>query len=236
MIDKKVVPEGMLDAAMRASMEAGLGIGPSTELRVVLEAALRWQKENPPVPTDDFVEEVIREHSRTNVKWSCVEWVRRMYDAPEPEVDRIDFYVKTSDGYVPWTPTEAQRKMMEFDRNNHLFQGQTHPFNPKHGSCPACAPEPEVPEEIKDLLLSGSKTSMGAGRLESLLSEAYRRGQKSTRESYRFGFTGFKPVDHPILTEWLADAKDKGVDQATQVNYRRLFERAFEAGKKEGHK
>ena len=86
MIDKKVVPEGMLDAAMRASMEAGLGIGPSTELRVVLEAALRWQKENPPVPTDDFVEEVIREHSRTNVKWSCVEWVRRMYDAPEPVI------------------------------------------------------------------------------------------------------------------------------------------------------
>ena len=112
MIDKKVVPEGMLDAAMRASMEAGLGIGPSTELRVVLEAALRWQKENPPVPTDDFVEEVIREHSRTNVKWSCVEWVRRMYDAPEPEVDRIDFYVKTPDGYVPWTPTEAQKDML----------------------------------------------------------------------------------------------------------------------------
>lgn len=213
MIDKKVVPEGMLDAAMRASMEAGLGIGPSTELRVVLEAALRWQKENPPVPTDDFVEEVIREHSRTNVKWSCVEWVRRMYDAPEPEVDRIDFYIKTANGdFVPWAPTEAQKEMMGFDREN--------------GIRPACAPEPEVPEEIKDLLAGVHPD------VTPIAIEAYRRGQKSTREIFSFRFTGFKPVDHPILAEWLADAKDKGVDQATQVNYRRLFERAFEAGRK----
>ena len=252
MSDIKIkVPEGGLKAVEQAFREVEdyncLHASSPTVLqhaRVAVESFIRWQKENPPVPSEEDASEIwamahnLDRRSETGHagKDFAVEWVRRMYDDPEPEVDRIDFYVKTSDGYVPWTPTEAQRKMMEFDRNNHLFQGQTHPFNPKHGSCPACAPEPEVPEEIKDLLLSGSKTSMGAGRLESLLSEAYRRGQKSTRESYRFGFTGFKPVDHPILTEWLADAKDKGVDQATQVNYRRLFERAFEAGKKEGHK
>lgn len=107
------------------------------------------------------------------------------------------------------------------------------------------APESEVPDEIKDMLWNESPRECvipkeeGAGLKARKLHnkeilEAYRRGYKSTRESYRFGFTGFKPVDHPILTEWLAAAKDKGVDQATQVNYRRLFERAFEAGKKEG--
>ena len=41
------------------------------------------------------------------------------------------------------------------------------------------APEPEVPEEVKDLCLTGSPTTMSAGRLERLLIEAFRRGQKS---------------------------------------------------------
>lgn len=36
---------------------------------------------------------------------------------------------------------------------------------------------------------------------------------------------------HPILADWLKDAQAKGVDTATQTNYRRLFERAFNAGK-----
>jgi len=45
------VPEGMLEAAMRASLEAGLAIGPSTELRIPIEAALRWLSENPIEPS-----------------------------------------------------------------------------------------------------------------------------------------------------------------------------------------
>lgn len=33
----------------------------------------------------------------------------------DPEVDRIDFYIKTADGeYIPWTPTEAQKQMISF--------------------------------------------------------------------------------------------------------------------------
>ncbi len=54
-------------------------------LRECLEAFIRWQSENPRVPSDEFVEEVIREHSRTNVKWACSEFQRRMYLSPEPE-------------------------------------------------------------------------------------------------------------------------------------------------------
>jgi hypothetical protein len=37
--------------------------------------------------------------------------------------------------------------------------------------------------------------------------------------------------DHPILKAWMAEAEAKGVDEATKCNYRRLFERAFEAGR-----
>lgn len=43
---KIVVPEGMLDAAMKASFDAGLGIGPSTELSIPLVAALQWLTDN----------------------------------------------------------------------------------------------------------------------------------------------------------------------------------------------
>ncbi|MFZ3343311.1 MAG: hypothetical protein WA213_20710 [Terriglobales bacterium] len=30
----------------------------------------------------------------------------------DPEIDRIDFYIKGPDGYIPWTPTEAQKQML----------------------------------------------------------------------------------------------------------------------------
>ena len=36
---------------------------------------------------------------------------------------------------------------------------------------------------------------------------------------------------HPVLAEWMADADAKGVDKATKCNYRRLFDRAFQAGR-----
>lgn len=45
-----------------------------------------------------------------------------------------------------------------------------------------------------------------------------------------------EPNVHPVLKEWLEDCKAKGVDEATRVNYRRLFERAFEAGREAGPK
>lgn len=37
-----------------------------------------------------------------------------LHPAPiDPEVDRIDFYIKTADGeYIPWKPTEAQKQMI----------------------------------------------------------------------------------------------------------------------------
>jgi hypothetical protein len=100
MSEKKiVVPEGMHRAAVErlllyeyCKVDAFEPSSSTPEQQasgrasVALEAALHWLSENPLIPTDDFVEEVIREHSRTNVKWACSDWQRRMFLAPAPEV------------------------------------------------------------------------------------------------------------------------------------------------------
>jgi hypothetical protein len=91
-----VVPEGMLKAAMQSSLSAGLPIGPSTEIEVILEAALRWLSKNPIVPTeeqerglDDAWLESKRNLTTTYHKFEhasafgAVEWQRRMFLAPE---------------------------------------------------------------------------------------------------------------------------------------------------------
>ena len=91
---KQRVPEGMLEAAMRASMDTGLAIGPSTELLVPLEAALRWQSENPPVPTDEQAKELwhrprVLGNSEPFAKVITRDWIRMMYAEPEvPEAVR----------------------------------------------------------------------------------------------------------------------------------------------------
>ena len=99
-------------------------------LEHILQAALRWQSKNAKGPTDKQFGEMVKDCGDANpgrwesfTEWQraiilCGEWERRMYDAPEPEVpdhevDRVDFYVKTTDGrYVPWIPTEEQKVMM----------------------------------------------------------------------------------------------------------------------------
>lgn len=96
--DKKiVVPEGFF-LAVKSGM---FSINPGQLMRevptVMCEKAIGW---------------ILGElrHCKT------VEDVRRMFLAPEPEVDRIDFYIKTANGdFVPWTPTEGQRQVMGFD-------------------------------------------------------------------------------------------------------------------------
>lgn len=101
-VGKIVVPDGMLEASMRASMQAGLGIGPSMELRVPLEAALRWQSEQPRVPTEAQAEDLDNwAHAQGKkdmigwVNWPEViaEWISRMYQAPEPDAPRTEGWI-----------------------------------------------------------------------------------------------------------------------------------------------
>lgn len=74
-----VVPEGMLKAVKEAQ---GISAYPT---QAVLEAAIRWQSENPVVPTVKQAQEVWDDCSRgACFRSDCLtEWQRRMYLAPE---------------------------------------------------------------------------------------------------------------------------------------------------------
>ena len=93
MSDKRyVVPEGMKQAAE----EEYLYDGQSRDVcrKVILEAALRWQAENPIVPTHAEVERILEMVQFQGLRGTSLDrlqdfvamWQRRMYLAPEPEV------------------------------------------------------------------------------------------------------------------------------------------------------
>lgn len=103
MSDKKyAVPEAGLKAAARATTALG-GRLDEQDVEPILEAFIRWQSENPQVPTRD-------EWVKFRSQWKSYEpdgvdviaffknAQRRMYLAPEPEADRIDLYRKMTDG------------------------------------------------------------------------------------------------------------------------------------------
>ena len=86
---KIIVPEPMLSAAE----DSGAGCG-SRSCEMILEAALRWLSENPIVPTDEQAKLLGKVYASNNfgsdyhdsLKRTVVEWQRRMFLAPEPEV------------------------------------------------------------------------------------------------------------------------------------------------------
>jgi hypothetical protein len=89
---KIVVPEGMLKAAsIRSDVKGLLAID---RLELILEAALRWLAENPVVPTKEQAKDVAQSllpdfEDRDNVERAIlvlVEWQRRMFLEPGPEV------------------------------------------------------------------------------------------------------------------------------------------------------
>ena len=96
MTDKRVaVPEGMLKAAMESREKAIGKVGGWSEemCRPVLEAALLYQREHPPVPTDEQAAEILNKAyadtagSKAQFQWAAREWFRIAYDAPaEPEI------------------------------------------------------------------------------------------------------------------------------------------------------
>lgn len=93
MSDKKyVVPEEGLKAALDSAGQTVSGC-PWQELATkAVEAFIRWQSENPMVPSDEDLEFLQRDAEGSvdlgfaRRKWYITEWQRRMYLAPEPEV------------------------------------------------------------------------------------------------------------------------------------------------------
>ena len=103
MNDPKIkVPEGMLKAAFNGAGKTVQGCPWQEIAAASVEAALLWMSENPIVPTTSQAEVVrdavdkVMEHGKgrllngsmvsDGVIETCVEWQRRMFLAPEPEV------------------------------------------------------------------------------------------------------------------------------------------------------
>lgn len=90
---KIVVPDGMRKAALKAIESANaVELGVEGGAKIVLEAAFRWLSENPIVPTEKQEKEMDQwaraRMAREPIRPAtfAVEWQRRMFLAPEPEV------------------------------------------------------------------------------------------------------------------------------------------------------
>ena len=159
MIQKKiVVPEGMLKVAMDATRGfTGYGydsysdiptsghIGNHATFAVALEAALRWLCENPIHPSPE-------QWQRLFSAWNArIDASETLADSPHPIEDQLRFTV------IEW-----QRRMF-------------------------LAPEPEIPDEIEDLLpfppdvvIPGDDLYRQVkAHLDNVATEAFRRGQKA---------------------------------------------------------
>lgn len=59
----------------------------------IAKDVLSWQREHPPVPTDEQAAEILNKAyadtagSKAQFQWAAREWIRRMYDAPDPPFD-----------------------------------------------------------------------------------------------------------------------------------------------------
>ena len=114
MSDKKiVVPEGMLKAA-----EKSMGWPhDDTRIKTALKAALLWQSENPIVPTDEQMREVldtmfVGPENLLDPKDAVVDWQRRMYLAPKQVVPEEikDLLVDGNDSLSSLHLIEAYRR------------------------------------------------------------------------------------------------------------------------------
>jgi len=182
-----MVPEGMLKAAVAGLIHCWDRIPKSTDYSskqvqlstAACEAALRWLSENPIVPTDDQRAELSRlvpyEDSGNGkiLSVACVEFQRRMFLAPEPEVDRIDFYYKTSDGeYKLYEQApDTNYFLIKKVHQNTKIRFEEKPI------IPSCTVEPGVPESVARLFEPNPCEKFMAGEMNQRILEAYRRGR-----------------------------------------------------------
>jgi hypothetical protein len=168
------VPEGMLEAVYEKRSRT-FCITDAQNIKVALEAALRWQRDNAPLPSAEFVAEFMKRG------WSVpplalrdfgCRYARRMYDAPEPEEKQeIDHR---------WNVQIDGNGQVCICRGNHeRSQGcQWEEWPPK-------PPVPEIPEAIKELFWERNEEyPTEADRIATEghnagILEAYRRGQQS---------------------------------------------------------
>ena len=173
--NKYVVPDGMFKSATDSWGLESDAMRKCT--KIILEAALRWQSENPIVPTDRQWYECVNESQKLGYPsnelyaHAAAEWQRRMYLAPEPEVptyeELISKWEEENRSGVPNRVVMKESQEASFDPP--LERAKKTEAN---RSCSACEQgqssergegthlegtvqhpvDPKVPEKIKDLL------------------------------------------------------------------------------------
>lgn len=166
-----MVPEGMLKAALAANPPKDKY---AMSFENVIEAALLWQRDNAPVPTGRQIQEMSDgmnaqgDHYHSTETY-CADWIRRMYDAPEPDPmfeQKEVFFNKPGDYYVH---VPANGKAPEFGPIESFVRGRS-----------AQPSEPEVPPHIKDLMeRTADLPPQQIADIKGVIVAAYRRGRES---------------------------------------------------------
>ncbi len=183
MSEKKiVVPDFMVQAGATGFLAKGSPLEPMAAAGAVLIESLRWLAENPIVPRDKEANELsdkwfANPGRNTEAFWRYAysEVQRRMFLAPEPEVKKYS----DPEFEAWWSSTNNQNwfsnKPIDVSvlKETAFYAWRAHKLNTK----------PEVPEEIKDLLVDATIGSV-SGRMDAVICnerviEAYRRGQRS---------------------------------------------------------
>ena len=128
------VPKGMSEAFHKAENHEGFKWDDAV-LDAMLSAALCWLSENPIVPNEADVMEILQE--------------------------RVRSHHISGEEYCAIPPATVRFVIREWQRRMFL------------------APEPEVPEAIKDLLEGPEEPGISAREANWRVIEAYRRGQQS---------------------------------------------------------
>ena len=159
------VPEGMLKATENAiSTDASY-----FDRESIIEAALRWQSENPPVPTQEMAEALYADALANKAQnthiasFVCVLWIRRMYLAPEPD-QAANRVIRSMSGCT-FTPAEAEAIVEEL---SHISHGWIKPQTTlksirediiaQHAEAASRDFKARHPEAVKDLLYSPNES------------------------------------------------------------------------------
>lgn len=198
MNEKIKVPEGMIEAAHKASEftdyereKRTLRFAPGI-INTILEAALVWLTEHPIVPTDEQMNTAYFEvykcrlseaSDREKVAKFVADLQRHIFDAPEPEVPHlteteIDLaalgYIADINGGMD-IKAAIGKTLRRFLRNREEFR----PKHPRTFNA-------ECPEEIKDMLLDArapdsEHSFFKPSVYNERITEAYRRGKESRK-------------------------------------------------------
>lgn len=129
MAEKKyVVPEGGLKAAL-SSQNPPFVFGQESGIRAALEAFVRWQSESSPMPTDEQLRQMMRGFSvltKDTVSMIVMEWIRRIYLVPEPEVpEEIKDLLCADIGEGFFKPEILNKRMVECFRRGQKSRSTT---------------------------------------------------------------------------------------------------------------